>query len=192
MGYAPPQRGRGRLPLSPPRRWGVPLLPRHGRVQRRDQRSQQTMHPGDALRCRHSCTTRCGGSAGRCSWSRSSVGCCCVYCTGSGVTWQRRRPDQRWRWCWHQCDTSGKGLPWGCWALPRSCTLRPMPERCGKRGSCRLPSRNRGGQSWTRRRVGLRRCGWASVVCVVELIIEGQRHRCCWCSATPATAPCRM
>ena len=25
-----------------------------------------------------------------------------------------------------------------------------------------------------------------------ELIIEGQRHRCCWCSATPATAPCRM
>ena len=99
-----------------------------------------------------------GGDGGDADHDRGS---CWKYCSRSGVSVEPRRPDQRWRSCCCQCGTNGRGLPWGCWGPPRSYTLRPMPERCGRHDSCRSPSRNRGGQSWTRRRVGRRRTWWA-------------------------------
>ena len=60
--------------------------------------------------------------------SKGSV--CCF--EGPGGRFSNRTPDQRWRWCWHRCDTSGSVHQRE--GTSRSCIPLPMPCPSGRRG----------------------------------------------------------
>ena len=63
-----------------------------------------------------------------CAYYKGSV--CCF--GGPGGRFSNRTPDQRWRWCWHRCDTSGSVHQRE--GTSRSCIPLPMPCPSGRRG----------------------------------------------------------